>query len=64
MSDPKKPQVLSSILAVFRPYSQSFGILNAIKSSVALSNYYLLSLQDYHFLKDEVMSDLYGYPIC
>ena len=44
MSDPtafKTPQVPSSVLAALGLYSQSFKILNAVESSVALSNYYL-----------------------
>ena len=42
-SDPtfKIPQVSSSVLTVLELYSQSFGILNAVESSVALSNYYI-----------------------
>ena len=43
-SDPtafKIPQVPSSVLAVLRLYSRSFRILNAVKSSIALSNYYI-----------------------
>ena len=44
MSDPmafKIPQVRSSVLAALRLYSQSFRILNAVESSVALSNNYM-----------------------
>ena len=44
-SDPtafKIPQVPSSVLAVLGLYSRSFGILNAVESSVALSNYYVI----------------------
>ena len=49
MSDPtafKIPQVPSSVLAVLGLYSRSFGILNAVESSVALSNYYLESVDN------------------
>ena len=44
MSDPtafKIRQVPSSVLAALGLYSQSFRILNAVESSVALSNYYI-----------------------
>ena len=37
----KIPLVPSSVLAVLGLYSQSFGILNVVESSVALSNYYV-----------------------
>ena len=58
MSDPtafKIPQVPSSILTVLGLYSQSFRILNAVESSVALSNYYivvalLVVIMTYHFI--------------
>ena len=43
-SDPtafKIPQVPSSVLAVLGLYRRSFRTLNAVESSVALSNYYL-----------------------
>ena len=44
-SDPmafKIPQIPSSVLAALRLYSQSFRILNAVETSVALSNYYVV----------------------
>ena len=37
----KIPLVPSSVLAVFGLYSRSFGILNVVESSIALSNYYV-----------------------
>ena len=37
----KIPQVPSSVLTALGLYSQSFRILNAVESSVALSNYYI-----------------------
>ena len=43
-SDPtafKIPKVPSDVLAVLGFYSQSFRILNAVESSIALSSYYL-----------------------
>ena len=39
----KIPQVPSSVLTVHGLYSRSFGILNAVESSVTLSNYYVLT---------------------
>ena len=45
-SDPtafKIRQVPSSVLAALGLYNQSFKILNAVESSVALSNYYIVS---------------------
>ena len=52
-SDPtafKIPQVPSSILTVLRLHRQSFGILNAVEFSVALSNYYIIYLFIYLFI--------------
>ena len=43
-SDPtafKIPQVPINVLAVLRLYSRSFKTLNAVESSIALSNYYI-----------------------
>ena len=38
----KIPQIPSSVLAVLGLYSWSFVILNAVESSIALSNYYIM----------------------
>ena len=54
----KIPQVPSSILYALGLYSQSFRILNAVESSVALSNYYLkistINLMQYHIYNEYI----------
>ena len=52
-SDPtalKIPQVPDNVLAALGHYSHSFRILNAVESSVELSNYYIVILHTLNIL--------------